>query len=259
MGNNLVHINAEKYYASNLTNLILAREEVFLNLYYEENKIPTEEKNDKKGNKKAKNNSQKNHEILKNFNKEAQISYINSHKLTGKLKRYIKTTFFYNFNIPEVQEAVNDKIRSKNLFEDTKQNIQSLNIFGLKLFNIVKKYINSVVPEELKFISEEPLFFYYVNQLNKPLTEGDIIYTIYDFISLADMSEEEIADLFNIKRDKVFKEQIKDIKNIKSKHFNVVKKYYDIENNKSNKYLKWFIIFSSIIILFTAVFIYKIM
>ena len=259
MGNNLVHINAEKYYGSNLTNLILAREEVFLNLYYEENKIQTEEKNDKKGNKKIKDNAQKNHEILKNFNKEAQISYINSHKLTGKLKHYIKTTFFYNFNIPEIQEAVNDKIRSKNLFEDTKQNIQSLNIFGLKLFNIVKKYINSVVPEELKFISEEPLFFYYVNQLNKRLTEGDIIYTIYDFISLADMSEEEIADLFNIKRDKVFKEQIKEIKNIKSKYFNVVKKYYDIENNKSKMCLKWFIIFSSIIILFTAVFIYKIM
>ena len=44
MGNNLVHINADKYYESNLTNLILAREEVFLNLYYEENKIQPEKK-----------------------------------------------------------------------------------------------------------------------------------------------------------------------------------------------------------------------
>ena len=39
MGNNLVHINGENYLASNRINLILIREEVFLNLYYEENKI----------------------------------------------------------------------------------------------------------------------------------------------------------------------------------------------------------------------------
>ena len=31
--------------------------------------------------------------------------------------------------------------------------------------NIVKKYINSILPEELKFISEEPLFYFYVNQV----------------------------------------------------------------------------------------------
>ena len=130
MGNNLVHINADKYYESNLTNLILAREEVFLNLYYEENKIQPEKK-DIKGNKKINDNSKLNHEILKNFNKDAQIVYINNHKLTGRLKRYIKTTFFFNFNIPEIQEIVNMKIKSKNLFEESKENIKSLNVFGL--------------------------------------------------------------------------------------------------------------------------------
>ena len=261
MGNNLVHINAEKYYQSNLTNLILAREEVFLNIFYRENKILNDknnanEKDDK--NKKHQDNSKKNHEILKNFNKEAQIQYINNHKISGKLKRYIKTTFFYNFNIPEIQEIVNEKIKSKNLFDDSKENIKSLNDFGLKLFNIVKKYINSVVPKELKFISEEPLFYYFINQLNRSLVEGDIIYTIYDFVCLGDLSEKEISELFNVKSDTNLKEQIKEIKNLKKKYFNVIKKYYDIENNKSNKYLNIFIIISSIIILFTAVFIYKV-
>ena len=159
MGNNLIHINADKYYQSNLTNLILAREEVFLNLYYEENKIDLDEK------EKLKDNSKINHEILKKYNKEQQMIYINNHKLNGKLKRYIKSTFFINFNIPEIQEIVNEKIKSKNLFEESKENIESLNIFGLKVFNIVKKYINSILPKELKFISEEPLFYYYVNTL----------------------------------------------------------------------------------------------
>ena len=82
MGNNLIHINADKYYQSNLTNLILAREEVFLNLYYEENKIDLDEK------EKLKDNSKINHEILKKYNKEQQMIYINNHKLNGKLKRY---------------------------------------------------------------------------------------------------------------------------------------------------------------------------
>ena len=255
MGNNLIHINSEKYYQSNLTNLILAREEVFLNIYYKENKIPTDKK---EGDKKSGDNSKKNHEILKNFTKEAQISYINSHKFSENLKRYIKTTFFFNFNIPEIQDIVNEKILSKNLFEDTNENITSLNKFGLKLFNIVKKYINTILPQELKFISEEPLFYYYINQLNKPLTEGDIIYTIYDFISLADYTEDEISQLFNVKIDTNFKEQIKEIQNIKKKHFNVVKKYYDKENDKSKKYFKYFLIGSSILILFTAIFIYNI-
>ena len=257
MGNNLVHINAENYYESNLTNLILAREEVFLNLYYEENKIPTADKNDIK--KKTKDNAQKNHEILKKYNKDAQISYINNHKLTGKLKRYIKKTFFFNFNIPEIQEVVNKKIKSKDLFEESKENIKSINTFGLKVFNIVKKYINSVVPEELKFISEEPLFYYYANQLTKPLIKGEIIYSIYDFISLADLPEDEISELFNLKKDKVFKEQIRDIKNIKKKYFDIVKKYYDIEESKGTNFLKWLIITVSIIVLFLAVFLYKIM
>ena len=133
---------------------------------------------------KLKDNSKINHEILKKYNKDKQMLYIYNHKLNGKLKRYIKTTFFFNFNIPEIQEIVNEKIKSKNLFEESKENIESLNIFGLKVFNIVKKYINSILPEELKFISEEPLFYYYVNQLYKPLTKDYIIYTIYDFISL---------------------------------------------------------------------------
>ena len=196
MGNNLIHINADKYYQSNLTNLILAREEVFLNLYYEENKIDLDEK------EKLKDNSKINHEILKKYNKEQQMIYINNHKLNGKLKRYIKSTFFINFNIPEIQEIVNEKIKSKNLFEESKENIESLNIFGLKVFNIVKKYINSILPKELKFVSEEPLFYYYVNQLYKPLTKEYIIYTIYDFISLGDLTDEEISNLFNVKRDK---------------------------------------------------------
>ena len=259
MGNNLVHINAEKYYQSNLTNLILAREEVFLNIYYRENKILSGKNNEKeKGDKKPHDNSKKNHEILKNFNKDAQIQYINNHKISRNLKRYIKTTFFYNFNIPEIQEIVDAKIKSKNLFDDSKENIKSINDFGLKLFNIVKKYINSVVPKELKFISDEPLFYYYINQLDRSLVEGDIIYTIYDFVCLGDLSENEISELFNIKSNGNLKEQIKEIKNLKKKYFNVIKKYYDIENNKSNKYLNLFLILSSIIILFTAIFIYKV-
>ena len=48
MGNNLVHINGENYLKSNRINLILAREEVFLNLYYEENNIKQEKKKFKK-------------------------------------------------------------------------------------------------------------------------------------------------------------------------------------------------------------------
>ena len=247
MGNNLVHINAEKYLESNLTNLILAREEVFLNLYYEENKIQEPQEN-----------TELNHKILNNFTKEAQIAYINNHKISGKLKRYIKTTFFFNFNIPEIQSIVNEKIKTKNLFEDSEENIKSLNIFGFKLFNIVKKYINSVLPEELKFISEEPLFYYFVNQLNRPLDKENIILTIYDFISLADLSEEEICEIFNVKNNNNMDDQLKEIKTLKNKYFNVIKKYYDIENNKSKKYLKFLLFISSLLILFGAIFIYKI-
>mgnify|MGYP006873159847 FL=1 len=250
MGNNLIHINAGKYYRSNLTNLILAREEVFLNLYYEENKIEEKEK--------LKDNSKKNHEILKKYNKNEQMLYINSHKLNGKIKRYIKTTFFFNFNIPEIQEIVNEKIKSKDLFEESKENIESLNIFGLKVFNIVKKYINSILPEELKFISEEPLFYYYVNQLYKPLTKEYIIYTIYDFISLGDLADEEISNLFNVKSDKNFKGQIKEIKDLKKKYFNIVKKYYDLENRKSYEFLKYFLLIISVIIAFISLLIYKV-
>ena len=251
MGNNLIHINADKYYQSNLTNLILAREEVFLNLYYEENKIDLDEK------EKLKDNSKINHEILKKYNKEQQMIYINNHKLNGKLKRYIKSTFFINFNIPEIQEIVNEKIKSKNLFEESKENIESLNIFGLKVFNIVKKYINSILPKELKFVSEEPLFYYYVNQLYKPLTKEYIIYTIYDFISLGDLTDEEISNLFNVKRDKIFKGQIKEIKDLKKKHFDKIKKYYDLENSKSNDFLKYFLIILSVLILLISLLIYK--
>ena len=251
MGNNLVHINAENYLQDNLVNLSLIREEVFLNLYYEEKKIQTE--NDKKPN----DNSKKNHEILKNFNIEQQIEYINNHKLSAKLKSYIKTALFYNFNIPEIQEVVNQKIKSKNLFDNTIENIKSLNNFGLKLFNIVKKYINTVLPEELKSISEEPLLYYFVNQLKKPLIKDYIIYTIYDFISLGDLSEEDICKLFNVKNDKYFKEQINEVKNLKKKYYNIVKKYYDMENKKNNKNLKLLIILISVIILLMAIFIFK--
>ena len=62
----------------------MAREEVFLNLYYEfeENKIEFDEK------QKIKDNSKINHKILKKYNKNAQMLYIYNHKLYGKLKGY---------------------------------------------------------------------------------------------------------------------------------------------------------------------------
>ena len=246
MGNNLVHINAENYLESNRANIILAREEVFLNLYYKENNIKNE-----------KNNSQKNHEILKNFDKKAQIEFINSHKKSKILKRYIRTTFFFNFNIPEIKKIVEEKINSKDLFDESDINIKSLNIFGIKLFNIVKKYINSIIPEELKFISEEPLFYFYINQLYKPLNKEEIIFTIYDFFSLADLTIEELSQLFNVKIDSNLKEQMEKIKEIKKKHFTIVKKIFDKQNKIDDQFFKWFGIIASILILLTAIIIYK--
>ena len=246
MGNNLVHINAENYLESNRANIILAREEVFLNLYYKENNIKNE-----------KNNSQKNHEILKNFDKKAQIEFINSHKKSKILKRYIRTTFFFNFNIPEIKKIIEEKINSKDLFDESDINIKSLNIFGIKLFNIVKKYINSIIPEELKFISEEPLFYFYVNQLYKPLNKEEIIFTIYDFFSLADLTIEELSQLFNVKIDSNLKEQMEKIKEIKKKHFTIVKKIFDKQNKIDDQFFKWFGIIASILVLLTAIIIYK--
>ena len=246
MGNNLVHINAENYLESNRANIILAREEVFLNLYYKENNIKNE-----------KNNSQKNHEILKNFDKKAQIEFINSHKKSKILKRYIRTTFFFNFNIPEIKKIVEEKINSKDLFDESDMNIKSLNIFGIKLFNIVKKYINSIIPEELKFISEEPLFYFYLNQLYKPLNKEEIIFTIYDFFSLADLTIEELSQLFNVKIDSNLKEQMEKIKEIKKKHFTIVKKIFDKQNKIDDQFFKWFGIIASILVLLTAIIIYK--
>ena len=246
MGNNLVHINAENYLESNRANIILAREEVFLNLYYKENNIKNE-----------KNNSQKNHEILKNFDKKAQIEFINSHKKSKILKRYIRTTFFFNFNIPEIKKIIEEKINSKDLFDESDINIKSLNIFGIKLFNIVKKYINSIIPEELKFISEEPLFYFYINQLYKPLNKEEIIFTIYDFFSLADLTIEELSQLFNVKIDSNLKEQMEKIKEIKKKHFTIVKKIFDKENKIDDQFFRWFGIIASILVLLTAIIIYK--
>lgn len=246
MGNNLVHINAENYLESNRANIILAREEVFLNLYYKENNIKNE-----------KNNSQKNHEILKNFNKKAQIEFINRHKKSKILKRYIRTTFFFNFNIPEIKKIIEDKINSKDLFDESDINIKSLNIFGIKLFNIVKKYINSIIPDELKFISEEPLFYFYINQLYKPLNKEEIIFTIYDFFSLADLTIEELSQLFNVKIDSNLKEQMEKIKEIKKKHFTIVKKIFDKQNKIDDQFFKWFGIIASILVLLTAIIIYK--
>ena len=246
MGNNLVHINAENYLESNRANIILAREEVFLNLYYKENNIKNE-----------KNNSQKNHEILKNFDKKAQIEFINRHKKSKILKRYIRTTFFFNFNIPEIKKIVEEKINSKDLFDESDMNIKSLNIFGIKLFNIVKKYINSIIPEELKFISEEPLFYFYINQLYKPLNKEEIIFTIYDFFSLADLTIEELSQLFNVKIDSNLKEQMEKIKEIKKKHFTIVKKIFDKQNKIDDQFFKWFGIIASILVLLTAIIIYK--
>lgn len=246
MGNNLVHINAENYLESNRANIILAREEVFLNLYYKENNIKNE-----------KNNSQKNHEILKNFDKKAQIEFINRHKKSKILKRYIRTTFFFNFNIPEIKKIIEDKINSKDLFDESDMNIKSLNIFGIKLFNIVKKYINSIIPEELKFISEEPLFYFYINQLYKPLNKKEIIFTIYDFFSLADLTIEELSQLFNVKIDSNLKEQMEKIKEIKKKNFTIVKKIFDKQNKIDDQFFKWFGIITSILVLLTAIIIYK--
>ena len=246
MGNNLVHINGENYLASNRINLILIREEVFLNLYYEENKIKNEE-----------SNSQKNHQILKNFDKNAQIEYINNHPLSKKLKKYIRTSFFYNYNIPEIKQIIDNKINSKDLFDESDENIKALNVFGIKLFNIVKKYINSIIPEELKFICEEPLFYFYVNQLYKPLNKNDIIFTVYDFFSLADLTLDELSKLFNVKKDSNLKEQLDKIKEIKKNNFFIVKKIFDKENNKDDLFFKWFSIILSILVLFTAFFIYK--
>ena len=246
MGNNLVHINAENYLESNRANIILAREEVFLNLYYKENNIKNE-----------KNNSQKNHEILKNFDKKAQIEFINSHKKSKILKRYIRTTFFFNFNIPEIKKIIEEKINSKDLFDESDMNIKSLNIFGIKLFNIVKKYINSIIPEELKFISEEPLFYFYINQLYKPLNKEEIIFTIYDFFSLADLTIEELSQLFNVKIDSNLKDQMEKIKEIKKKHFAIVKKIFDKQNKIDDQFFKWFGIIASILVLLTAIIIYK--
>jgi len=246
MGNNLVHINGENYLESNRINLILIREEVFLNLYYEENKIKNEE-----------SNSQKNHQILKNFDKNAQIEYINNHPLSKKLKKYIRTSFFYNYNIPEIKQIIDNKINSKDLFDESDENIKALNVFGIKLFNIVKKYINSIIPEELKFICEEPLFYFYVNQLYKPLNKNDIIFTVYDFFSLADLTLDELSKLFNVKKDSNLKEQLDKIKEIKKNNFFIVKKIFDKENNKDDLFFKWFSIILSILVLFTAFFIYK--
>ena len=246
MGNNLVHINGENYIESNRINLILIREEVFLNLYYEENKIKNEE-----------SNSQKNHQILKNFDKNAQIEYINNHPLSKKLKKYIRTSFFYNYNIPEIKQIIDNKINSKDLFDESDENIKALNVFGIKLFNIVKKYINSIIPEELKFICEEPLFYFYVNQLYKPLNKNDIIFTVYDFFSLADLTLDELSKLFNVKKDSNLKEQLDKIKEIKKNNFFIVKKIFDKENNKDDLFFKWLSIILSILVLFTAFFIYK--
>ena len=246
MGNNLVHINGENYLESNRINLILIREEVFLNLYYEENKIKNEE-----------SNSQKNHQILKNFDKNAQIEYINNHPLSKKLKKYIRTSFFYNYNIPEIKQIIDNKINSKDLFDESDENIKALNVFGIKLFNIVKKYINSIIPEELKFICEEPLFYFYVNQLYKPLNKNDIIFTVYDFFSLADLTLDELSKLFNVKKDSNLKEQLDKIKKKKKNNFFIVKKIFDKENNKDDLFFKWFSIILSILVLFTAFFIYK--
>ena len=246
MGNNLVHINGENYLESNRINLILIREEVFLNLYYEENKIKNEE-----------SNSQRNHQILKNFDKNAQIEYINNHPLSKKLKKYIRTSFFYNYNIPEIKQIIDNKINSKDLFDESDENIKALNVFGIKLFNIVKKYINSILPEELKFICEEPLFYFYVNQLYKPLNKNDIIFTVYDFFSLADLTLDELSKLFNVKKDSNLKEQLDKIKEIKKNNFFIVKKIFDKENNKDDLFFKWFSIILSILVLFTAFFIYK--
>ena len=246
MGNNLVHLNAENYLEANRANLILAREEVFLNLYYEENNITNE-----------KVNSIKNHEILKNFDKKAQIEFINTHKKSKKLKRYIRKVLFYNYNIPEIKEIIEEKINEQNLFDESDINIKALNIFGIKLFNIVKKYINAIIPEELKFISEQPLFYYYLNQLYKPLNKNDIIFTIYDFFSLADLTIDELGQLFNVKKDNNLKEQLEKMKKIKKNHFFILKKIIDKENNKDDQFFKWLSIILSILVLLTAIFIYK--
>ena len=269
MGNNIIHINAGKYINNNIKNLVSLRQDVFL--YFmsqeiEENKKSNKEEDSLKNDNKANLLSKPKKEdlkLLEKYSPEEQMEYISKHKLTPKLKNYIKSTLFLNFNIPEIQKYVNEKLKSKTLFEATPKNMNSLNIFGIKIMNIVRKYIDSIIPQELKFIIDEPLFYYYVNQLHKPLEPNEIVFTVYDFVTFSDLPEEKISEILNVKNDNVLKEQIALVKKIKQDHFTEVNKYYEIENNKTKITEKfdhsypYFIIFCSIIIMLVAIYLYK--
>lgn len=273
MGNNIIHMNAGKYFNNNMRNLISLRQEIFL--YFKSTEIESTKKNSEKetdslikNDKKEKLISKPEKEdfkLLEKYSPEEQMEYINKQKLNNKIKNYIKSTLFLNFNIPEIQKYVNDRLKLKTLFEATEKNLNSLNIFGIKIMNIVKKYIESIVPNELKFVTDEPLFYYYVNQLHKPLTPDEILFTIYDFVTLSDLSEDKISEILNVKKDSILREQINSVKKIKEEHFNDVSKYYELEKKKDklsenilNNY-QYFIIVASIIILFTALYLYKIL
>ena len=268
MGNNIIHINAGKYINNNIKNLVSLRQDVFL--YFmsqeiEENKKLNKEEDSLKNDNKANLLSKPKKEdlkLLEKYSPEEQMEYISKYKLTPKLKNYIKSTLFLNFNIPEIQKYVNEKLKSKTLFEATPKNMNSLNIFGIKIMNIVRKYIDSIIPQELKFIIDEPLFYYYVNQLHKPLEPNEIIFTIYDFVTFSDLGDEKISKILNVKNDNVLKEQIALAKKIKEEHFADVNKYYEIENNKTkisekfaNNY-QLFIIFCSVLIMLVAIYLY---
>ena len=269
MGNNIIHINAGKYLNNNIRNLISLRQDIFL--YFKSLEIEDSKKSDKKedspkNDKKAKLISKPKKEdlkLLEKYSPEEQIEYISKHKLTAKLKNYIKSTLFLNFSIPEIQKYVNERIKSKTLFEATPKNMNSLNIFGIKIMNIVKKYIDSIIPQELKFVTDEPLFYYYVNQLHKPLEPNYIIFTIYDFVTFSDLGDEKISQILNVKNDNVLKEQITLAKKIKDEHFADVNKYYEIENNKTkitekfDHSYQYFIVFCSVLIMLVAIYLYN--
>lgn len=237
MGNNLIHLRAQQYYQENLNNLELARKETFLKIYSREMNIEKPDYN----------------QILKMYTPQQQIDYINNHKMTKELRKYLKTVFLLGYNIPALQKCVNEKLKSKTLFNTDRENMESINLFGIKVFHIVKKYINHVLPDELKFLEDEPLFYYFVNQLYLPLTKDKIIYTVFEFFTDCDLDEKQITNLLNIKMDKNLKEQINYVKKLKEEHFQDVLKYLEIfeknERSKNESGIGSILIFLSMIIL----------
>ena len=74
---------------------------------------------------------------------------------------------------------------------------------------------------------------------------------------MADLTIEELSQLFNVKIDSNLKEQMEKIKEIKKKHFTIVKKIFGKQNKIDDQFFKWFGIIASILVLLTAIIIYK--